>query len=710
MSRRSTEHSETGFQSGLREVLLEVIAPALIMLMLGSLVFFSLEILYRGNHRLPIHWVFGLYVFAIVLVGRIAIMEGFARAQLFAFVLIGAVLFQTGFGPHVVVVLLTWWAASKLAWDCTFIDASRDVTGQGLVSAALERWKLFQEKFLQVWRGKMSLAQAIEPETHNAGDSNWTDHPTASVTRWMKELVWKQKRKNTPGLWAFFFFIAGLGLFAVGQLFVESTARARNYSLWMFAMYSFSGLGLMMFISLLGLFRYLKQRGTSMPDSIARSWLAVGTLFALAVAGIMLYLPWPNSGTSLSSWIPKFQTAKQSGDNSPLTERGKVEGPKGTGKLDDRGAPGQGDKPGEQQGKGSVAGGDQQGDQPQGKPGTASGGNVGGGKGPKPASSPSPPSQSSGKPEPSKSGKPNAQQKSDDAGSKDPPKQNARQPGDSPKPSGDGSKDGPKPTPGSQPQSQNQSATPQSSPPQSQAKNPTQPPPKQPPPDQALSERSSAQNIPPPSEQAKNPSQPKTPATNPPQASWLQTIFSFLQSIISILIWIAAIIVAFIVFARYRNEIIDGLGNFMKSLFELFSRWFGGKKSTDGSEPEAVGAAARHVPHKPFSSFRNPFENADWNRRPPAELVEYSFAAFEALARDVKTPRQSDETPLEFARRISESHDSLQGSRQLAELYSLAAYAAQKLSAAEVAPLRAFWGRMRSFSQRVTPPQAVGTA
>ena len=142
MSPRSSEHTETDFQSGLRDVLLEVIAPALIMLMLGSLVFFALEILYRGDYQLPIHWIFGLYVFAIVLIGRISIMEGFERARFFAALLIGAVIFQTGIGPHVIVILLTWWAANKLTWDCTFIDSSRDVSGQGLVSAALERWRL----------------------------------------------------------------------------------------------------------------------------------------------------------------------------------------------------------------------------------------------------------------------------------------------------------------------------------------------------------------------------------------------------------------------------------------------------------------------------------------------------------------------------------------------------------------------------------------
>jgi hypothetical protein len=152
MSTRPPKTTESDFQFHLRDILLEVIAPAFIMLMLGSLFFFLMEIFYRGEHELAVHWTFGLYVFAIVLVSRISIVEGLSRAQLFSAALIGAVIVRTGFGPHLILVVATWWAASKLTWDCTFIDESRDVTGQGLVSAALERWRAFWSKFLQVYR------------------------------------------------------------------------------------------------------------------------------------------------------------------------------------------------------------------------------------------------------------------------------------------------------------------------------------------------------------------------------------------------------------------------------------------------------------------------------------------------------------------------------------------------------------------------------
>lgn len=671
------------------------------MLMLGSLMFLSLEILYRGNHRLPIHYIYGLYVFAIVLVGRISIMEGFERSQFFALVLIGAVVFQTGIGPHLVVILLVWWAATKLTWDCTFIDESRDVTGQGLVSAAWDRWRAFQKHFGQIWRGEKSLAQLTE--SRETSQTPIDERHPASVAQWMKELVWKQKRKNTPGLWAFYFFVVGLGLFAIGQLFVESSDRARNYSLRMFAIYAFSGLGLMMFISLVGLFRYLKQRGTSMPDSIARAWLVVGTLFALAVVGLVLILPWPNTGISLSSLVPQFQTAKRTGDNSPLTEQGKVDGPKGSGKLDDKGAPTQGEKPGQQEGKGGVIGGEKTGSQPTGKPGDTSGGNVGGGQGNKPASSPSPPSQSSGPPQPSNSGKPNSQQqpqKSDDSGAKNADQANGKKPGESKNQGGQGSKDGPKPTPRNQSQSSQQNAPPQSGPPQSNQKTGNKPPSTdQRPPDPPPAERNATANNPPPREAAKtNPPTPP-PATTPKPTSILQTILTFLKQFASILIWIVAMIVGFVLFVRYRHEIVDGFGKFVESLIDFFARLFGGKKSAASGVATPLAETVRKTPRKPFSSFRNPFESSEWSRRPAVDVVEYCFEAFEALAADAKIPRKLDETPHEFSRRVAAAHESLQAARQLAELYSQAAYAGRTLSPSEVAPLAAFWARMQEFSR-----------
>ena len=57
------------------------ISPALIMTLVGSLAFFLLEVSYRGEHETRLQWVLFWFVFAAVLVARIAMEEGIEHAE-----------------------------------------------------------------------------------------------------------------------------------------------------------------------------------------------------------------------------------------------------------------------------------------------------------------------------------------------------------------------------------------------------------------------------------------------------------------------------------------------------------------------------------------------------------------------------------------------------------------------------------------------------
>src|SRR5215207_4456775 len=60
------------------------ISPALIMALVGSLVFFLIEVLYVGDYEVRVNYVFALFVFATVLMARIAIEFGSERAAMFS--------------------------------------------------------------------------------------------------------------------------------------------------------------------------------------------------------------------------------------------------------------------------------------------------------------------------------------------------------------------------------------------------------------------------------------------------------------------------------------------------------------------------------------------------------------------------------------------------------------------------------------------------
>lgn len=60
------------------------LSPALVMLLVGSLVYFLIEVLYVGEYQARLMYVFALFVFAAVLIARISIEDGAEYASLFA--------------------------------------------------------------------------------------------------------------------------------------------------------------------------------------------------------------------------------------------------------------------------------------------------------------------------------------------------------------------------------------------------------------------------------------------------------------------------------------------------------------------------------------------------------------------------------------------------------------------------------------------------
>ena len=153
-------------------------------------------------------------------------------------------------------------------------------------------------------------------------------------------------------------------------------------------------------------------------------------------------------------------------------------------------------------------------------------------------------------------------------------------------------------------------------------------------------------------------------------------------------------------FVRYRHEIIDGLVNFLNAL----GQWFNGKRrgKTDGpSSNELLALNNLQVVAKPFAEYRNPFADSRASLRAPNELVQYTFVAFEARTQEMKIPRKADETPLEFARRVAEKHAAFaHGAKQLADLYSMIAYAHSQLGATDIEPLRKLWSLMESVARQ----------
>jgi hypothetical protein len=147
---------------------------------------------------------------------------------------------------------------------------------------------------------------------------------------------------------------------------------------------------------------------------------------------------------------------------------------------------------------------------------------------------------------------------------------------------------------------------------------------------------------------------------------------------------------------RYRHEVLSAIRNFLAGLRALWRDLFGGKRDYGLAAADAVSIK---IPHAPFSTFADPFASGVAGRYSLEDLVRYSFEAFEAWSREHGCPREPDQTPHEMARDVGRLNASIAAdARNVAELYSRAAYARGSLPATSTAQLGELWAKMTSTS------------
>jgi hypothetical protein len=615
---------------GLADMIAVAISPALIMALVGSLIFFLIEVIYGGEYAGRLCWTFFFFVFGSVLIARIAIEMGDAKAALYGVVLgfaaflamLRFVEFPPGWleqlGPIVNIGLLAlvWWCARKLTWDCTFIDDKRDASDRSVLEAAgldnLERPPEWREP--QPAKPAARKEKAIEP-----GPVGW-------VQRYLRYRKAQDQRPHTPGVWVVYFSLAALPIFGLGQALIPvEEESSRHFTFWLMAIYVGSGLGLMMTTSFLGLRRYLKQRNLEIPARMAGIWLGIGSSIILAFLVIAAILPRPNSETALIDVSSTLGSKDRDASDNAVNPDGK--------------------------GKGDGASGEQSSEKSQSK-NSAEGKSDEGGKGKG--------QDDAKKGEGQNKGKGNQSGKSDQTGNKSGGDQNKGQKG---KPGEKNQNDGGK-----------------------------------------KNEQQSQQN------NSKNSGGQKTSSSGGRSRQRTRTSRSFsskgpftgsLGKVGTILKWVVFALLALAAgyfvfrhglkflanFSSLARQLLDFLNNF-------WARLFGGTIAERESEVVEEFDDVVRSP-QPFSSFQNPFDSGEAQRRSPAELVKYSFAALEAWAWEHEQGRNPQETPLEFAGRLAKEYESLEkDAPRLATLYARLAYARGSLPEASRAHVEEFWRQL----------------
>ncbi|MFO0013153.1 MAG: hypothetical protein ACK553_10440, partial [Planctomycetota bacterium] len=308
------------------------LAPAFIILMIGSLVAFLMTALYQGEFPIRLMWVLGLYTFASVLISRIAIEQSRSQAFVYLLLLAGATLFvaprhfviegslaSLSFPILVVFLILITYLADRITFDCTNIDDAGEAHGEGLMQS------------LGLLKKSRNVTKANAP-----------------------------KRKHNPGVWILYFAILAVPVFGLGQLVIASSAGRRLAWIYMIV-YMTSALLLLVMISLLSVRRYTRQRNLEMDAGLSMKWLAAGGTAIVLLMMVMSILPLPALDGGL--WEPPFKLTSR--DNLQSHRWGWGNEATGDGNV------------GQQQG-GQQQGGQQQGGQQQG--GQQQGGNQQGGQ------------------------------------------------------------------------------------------------------------------------------------------------------------------------------------------------------------------------------------------------------------------------------------------------------------------------------------------
>ena len=315
------------------DYLVIAISPALIMMMVGSLVLFLTQVFYQGNFQGRLQYIFALFVMAAVLIARISIESGRERAVLFAIPLGivtllainkfvqfqgGGMLQSLTFFINLGLIAIVWWSSDKLTWDCTMIDEDQEDSGEGLLEAvgldrsgkaALEQETaplpesdvgLGRESNSCPESGSQEAAVQLSPQQIEATTSR--DEPQG----WWQRFIYRRRRPHAAGVWVIYFSLAALPLFGIGQIFIPAgDLSARQNAFNLLCIYTASGLGLLMATSFLGLRRYLRQRRQEMPLLIVNLWLTIGGLMIAGVMILAMLLPRPNAEYAVSE--PPFR-------------------------------------------------------------------------------------------------------------------------------------------------------------------------------------------------------------------------------------------------------------------------------------------------------------------------------------------------------------------------------------------------------------------
>jgi hypothetical protein len=638
-------------QKTLADYLAIGVTPLLIMLLVGSLVFFLQSLFYDGGHSTRVLWILFWFVIGAVLVARIAMESGRAYAGMFTLALAGATslaMFRFADAPLVPIICLgiIWWATDKLTWDCSLIDDSEDASGEGLLQVA----GVADESEMKDPATAASSADQASPSSTQSPDAH------EKVPVWKRLFLNESERKgkpHAPGLWVVYFSLAALPLFGFGQVMLPAGDETRRFAFLCLFVYVASGLGLLMLTSFLGLRRYLRQRNMQMPTSMALTWVAMGSAIAIGILIACLVLPRPEGEYDVTAMIGRAsEEVQEASDWAFGDSSGEGEGER-SGEADENATEGAASDP-NKDGKPGGTEGEQAGrseNAKDGEDGAQKGGEKFGeqpGEGEKQANN-SEPGEESGKP-PENGGE-----------------QQNQKPGENVA------------------QNENKNKKQNENKKQEEPREDGQPPESDP--DGEKVAQNSGDGEPPKDGESESEAE-----SSPPETSDSPDLSSALSKVGDLFKWIIyGILAAVAIFLIIRNW--AAISSFLLNLWHELLSIFGRRPAATAEE--SVAAEEKAAPPRPFSEFSNPFQTGAARKKSPSELVRYTFEALQAWATENNCPREPNQTPIEFGQQLrAYKVPCAAEGQEVSQLYAQIAYGSHRPGAESLPVLEKLWRKM----------------
>ncbi|GAB5406206.1 MAG: DUF4129 domain-containing protein [Aureliella sp.] len=634
-TRKKKSSSQTLHPTSIDYIIVALV-PALIMGMICGLTFFLIFAFYQGNFSARLIYLFGLFIFAAVLIARIAVEEGRGYASLFAIPLGLASLvtinsFARVEGPlaniswliNAGLIGLIWFLADRITLDCTVIDERTQDSQQGLLQSL----------------GMLRREEALVSKPQVRGSETKT----------------KKSKVHNPGVWVMYFALLALPMFGLGQLVLPESTTTTFMCL---VAYLGCALALLAATSFLSMRRYVRQKGVEMPVEVTSKWLPLSVAAIFATLLIALILPLPGRSLGLVGSPIKFSSGdldtsrfgwgdEGSGedDNEAASKTESEEGPpEGPAEEDGKGNPqatDDGKKTSQQ--KGGSEKGDQRGENgEQSNPSDSD-----------PSNSESPGDKGQQASQESNSGD---REKTDASDSENKQSDPSSKPNDQRRESDNPANDEEDQANNENGQRNNQDG-------------------------QGNNQENDGAN-----DQRQQDGGPQSAASSPPPnfIPQINANFSELLKWITMLV-LAAIVVFYLI--THPHEVRAMWAAFRQWLANLF-----GRKKTAHKGP----APARIAPppqKKPFRDYINPFNSGQTFS--PDKVITHTYQALQAWAEEHGTTIDDETTPTELADRLTQLNPSVgKQSKLLAQMVNRLLFARWSPAEKDIAPLQRLWQNM----------------